>query len=122
MALWPTTAIIAGPDLKLLVTDALGEDVIKARLPRRPPHPRALVTFLEGVAMWSGEPLGVVISAADPRDEWFGSDAWHEAVWPSESPLVRLDFEIRQPRGRRRIQGVGDFRDVRRQLRLVWSR
>ena len=69
MARWPTTAIIAGPDLKLLVTDPLGEDLIKARLPRRPPHPRALVTLLEGVAMWSGEPLGVVISAADPRDD-----------------------------------------------------
>jgi hypothetical protein len=96
MALWPTTAIIAGPDLKLLVTNALGEDLIKARLPRRPPHPRALVTLLEGVALWSGEPLGVVISAADPRDDWFGSEAWHEAVWPNESPLVRLDFEIRQ--------------------------
>ena len=122
MALWPSTAFIAGPDLMLLVTVALGVVLIMARLPRRPPHPRALVTFLEGDAMWSGEPLGVEISAADPRDEWFGSDAWHEAVWPSESPLVRLDFEIRQPRGRRRIQGVGDFRDVRRQLRLVWSR
>jgi hypothetical protein len=122
MARWPTTAVISGSELKLLVTSATGEDLIKARLPRRPLHPRALVTMLEGVALWSGEPLAVVISAADPRDDWFGSEAWHEAVWPTESPLVRVDFEIAQQRGRRRIQGVGDFRDARRQLRLVWSR
>jgi hypothetical protein len=122
MALWPTTALITGPDLKLLVTNQAREDLIKARLPRRPAHPRALLTLLEGVALWSGEPLGVAISAVGPRDDWFGSEAWYEAVWPSDSPLVRLDFEIRQPRARRRIQGVGDFGDVRRQLRLVWSR
>lgn len=122
MARWPTTALITSSDLKLRVTNAMGEDLIKARLPRMPLHPRALVTMLEGVALWSGEPLGVVISATDPRDDWFGSEAWHEAVWPSESPLVQLDFEIRQRRARRRIRGVGDFRDVRHQLRLVWSR
>lgn len=122
MARWPTTAVISGSELKLLVTSATGEDLIKARLPRRPPHPRALVTMLEGVALWSGEPLSVVISALDPLDDAFGSDAWHEAVWPLESPLVRLEFEMSAPRRRRRIQGVGNFREARRQLRLVWSR
>jgi hypothetical protein len=122
MARWPTTAVISGSELKLLVTSATGEDLIKARLPRRPPHPRALVTMLEGVALWSGEPLGVVISATDPLDDQFGSDAWHDAVWPMESPLVRLEFDLSPSRRRRRIQGVGNFRDARRQLRLVWSR
>lgn len=122
MARWPTTAVISRSELKLLVTSATGEDLIKARLPRRPPHPRALVTMLEGVALWSGEPLAVVISATDPLDDEFGSDAWHDAVWPLESPLIRLDFETRYPRRPRRIQGVGDFREARRQLRLVWSR
>lgn len=122
MARWPTTAVISGSELKLLVTSGTGEDLIKARLPRRPPHPRALVTMLEGVALWSGEPLGVVISATDPLDSEFGSDAWHDAVWPVESALVRLDYEAGYSRRSQRIQGVGDFREVRRQLRLFRSR
>ena len=56
MALWPTTLRIGGKELKLLVTSPEGDDLLKARLPIRPPHPRALLTLLEGVALWSGEP------------------------------------------------------------------
>ena len=33
--------------MKLLVTDAHGEDLLKARMPERPDHPRALLTLLE---------------------------------------------------------------------------
>jgi hypothetical protein len=39
MAQWPTTIRIEAEDLKLLVTDAQGDDQIKARLPLRPRHP-----------------------------------------------------------------------------------
>ena len=77
MALWPTTARIAR-DLKLLVTSPEGDDLIKARLPIRPPHPRALLTMLEGIALYSGEPLCVVISAGEHRDAWVGSEQWCE--------------------------------------------
>jgi len=55
MALWPTMLRIGGKELKLLVTSPEGDDLLKARLPVRPPHPRALLTLLEGVALWSGE-------------------------------------------------------------------
>jgi hypothetical protein len=121
MATWPTTLRI-GKEMKLLVQSELGDDVIKARLPLRPPHPRALLTMLEGVALFSGQPLRVVISAGDGLDAWLGSEQWCEELWPAESPLVGFDFAIPPPRARRTLRGVGDFRDVRRQLRLVWSR
>ena len=58
MALWPTMLRI-GEELKLLVTSPEGDDLLKARLPVRPPHPRALLTLLEGMALWSGEPLSL---------------------------------------------------------------
>jgi hypothetical protein len=122
MAVWPTTLRIGARELKLLVTSPDGDDLMKARLPIRPPHPRAMLTLLEGVALWSGEPLYVVISAGEHRDAWLGSEEWCEDLWPAESPLVRFDFAIPPARVRRPIRGVGDFRDVRRQLRLVWSR
>lgn len=122
MAPWPTTLRIGHQDLKLLVTDPAGNDLIKARLPVRPPHPRALLTMLEGVALWSNQPVCAVISAGNHRDAWLGSEAWGDNLWPAESLLVHFDFAIPRARGRRRLHGVGDFRDVRQQLRLVWSK
>jgi hypothetical protein len=120
--LWPTTLRVSETELKLLVTSPEGDDLIKARLPIRPRHPRALLTLLEGVALWSGEPLYVAISAGAHRDAWVGSEHWPDELWPTESALVQFDFAIPPPRVRRALRGVGDFRDVRRQLRLVHSR
>src|SRR5438046_10655772 len=99
MAMWSTTVRL-GKDLKLLVTSPEGDDLIKARLPVRPPHPRALLTLLEGVALFSGEPLYAVISAGEDRDDWLGSEQWGEGLCPTESPPVRFDFAI-PPRSRR---------------------
>ena len=122
MAQWPTT-IRLDQDLRLLVTDPQGQDQIKARLPLRPKHPRALLTLLEGVALYSGEPLYVVISAGNRPDDWLGCETWGDDLWPAESPLVQFDFLTPRPSGpARALRGVGDFRAVRRQLRLVWSR
>jgi transposase len=122
MAVWPTTLRIEDEELKLLVTSPQGDDLLKARLPNRPPHPRALLTLLKGVALWSGEPLYAVISAGEDCDDWLGCEAWGEELWPAESALVHFDFAIPPPRARRTLRGVGDFRAVRRQLRLVWSK
>ncbi len=122
MAQWPTRIRIGAADLKLLVSDSQGDDQIKARLPLRPPHPRALLTLLEGVALWSGEPLVVVISADSHRDDGLGLETWIDDLWPAESPLVRFEVVLPRVGPRRTIGGVGDFRSVRRQLRLVWSR
>ena len=77
MALWSVTLRI-GNDLKLLVTSPEGDDVIKARLPLRPPHPRALLTMLEGVALFSGEPLCAVILAGNRQGDWRGCQEWCE--------------------------------------------
>jgi hypothetical protein len=122
MAQWPTTIRIEAEDVKLLVTSPQGDDQIKARLPRQPRHPRALLTLLEGVALWSGEPLYAVISAGEHRDDWLGCEVWGEELWPAESALVHFDFAVPPARARRTLSGIGDFRAVRRQLRLVWSK
>jgi hypothetical protein len=121
MAQWPTTIRIGAEDLKLLVTSPQG-DRIKARLPARPPHPRALLTLLEGIALFGGEPLYAVISAGKHRDDWLGCETWGPELWPTESPLVHFDFAVPPPRARRTLRGVGDFRDLRSQLALVRPR
>ena len=93
MSLWSTTLRI-GADMKLLVTSPEGDDLIKARLPLRPPHPRALLTMLEGIALFSGEPLCAVVSAGTHREDWLDSEQWCNDLWPVESPLIHFDFAL----------------------------
>ena len=121
MALWSVTLRL-GKDLRLLVTSPEGDDLIKARLPLRPLHPRALLTMLEGIALFSGEPIDVATSAGSHHDDWLDSEQWCDDLWPAESPLVHFDFALPTPRARRLLRGVGDFRDVRRPLRPVGAR
>lgn len=106
---WNVTIRIQQDRTMLLVTDWTG-DVLKARLTTCPAHPRALLTLLEGLALWSGQsPLCVAtsVAASAPRSAvmaLLGGD-----VWPAESPLVQMDFS-EPPARRRRIRGLGDFR------------
>lgn len=108
MSNWATTVRMSDT-IKLLITDEDGNDVLRARLPRRCAHPRALLTLLEGLALWSGEPLTAVISADDsvrhPTTDLFGGQ-----LWPAESALVQFDYHHRCQQ--LRLRGLGDFRDV----------
>ncbi|MCR4302311.1 MAG: hypothetical protein NUV51_11925 [Sulfuricaulis sp.] len=92
----------------MVVMDRDGSDVLKARLTPRPQHPRALLTLLEGLSLWSGEILPVVVSAEDP----YQGGLFGDELWPAESQLVR--FRIASPARRKvRLDGLGDFRAVR---------
>jgi hypothetical protein len=107
----PVLQVIRGQML-LLVTSETG-DVLKARLPLSPSHPRALLTLLEGLALWSGEPLTVAVSAAESSPDWLGSGLFGDEFFPGESQLVRfhvgrLDCRVQ------RLRGVADFRHLRR--------
>jgi hypothetical protein len=94
--------------------------VLKARLPEAPPHPRALETLSEGVALWYGRPLYAALGVA-AEDAWCASPRWHATVdGLTRTPLVTIDLVIgrpRPPRDRDGLGGLGDFADVR-QLRL----
>ena len=54
-----TTLLLSGPD----------GDLLKARLDTRPCHPRALLTLLEGLSLWSGEPLCVALTVLQRRPD-----------------------------------------------------
>jgi hypothetical protein len=102
---------ICEPDLQLLMVDSQG-DRLKARLPLQSQHPRALVTVLEGLAMWQGGTLDVVqyVDAKAPDYiDWAFSNA---DLRGHRSPLV--DFSTRMyGSARSRLRGVGDFRQLR---------
>ena len=83
---WETKLEIAPKSVQLMVTDQ-GRLVLEARLWAPPNHPRALPFILEGLALWQGERLCVVISAERAVHPTLGlGDDGDE--WPPENPLV----------------------------------
>jgi hypothetical protein len=108
---WKPILRVSQGQALLLVTSEF-DDVLKARLPLTPHHPRALLTLLEGLSLWSGHPLTVAVSAADHL-EWIGSGLFGNDFIPAESQLVQFRVVHRGCRGQR-LGGVGDFRSLRR--------
>lgn len=112
MQTWTGQLKVTEREVRLLVVDEARRDLLKAALPLGPGHPRALLTLLEGVALYGGHPLCVAIVADDRCPSFLGADLFGNDLWPVESPLVR--FEV-AARGRpKRLRGLGDFRELRR--------
>ena len=112
---WTGAVRVTPREVKVLVVDPEEGDLLKARLPAVTQHPRALLTLLEGLALWRCQPLRVVVSATsagDGRPCWSGSGLFGDELWPGESQLVRYEVEDRALR-RRVIVGLGDFRTLR---------
>jgi|694.fasta_scaffold130606_1 hypothetical protein len=110
---WMTMVEPGRQAVRLLVTDRDRNELLKARLPAFPQHPRALLTLLEGLALWVGEPLTAVVSAGPSLDLRCGQALFADGLLPIDSALVRFDVVTPAPRRRRTIAGVGDFRSLR---------
>jgi hypothetical protein len=92
------------------------DDVLKAvlRTPSSKPHPRALPTLLEAMALWHQAPVHAVLCAREEEswcrlglldDMWLSIDTAHYTI--EQRPRDR-DRERRQ-----RITGFGNFDDLR---------
>jgi len=99
-----------GREVKLLVTDEMGDEVVRARLPFLPDHPRALLTLLEGLALWCGSPLTAAVSVARSARYSCDRELFGGAFGPADSALVRF-FVVERHRPRR-LRGMGDFREL----------
>lgn len=99
-----------------LLLSAPEGDLLKARLDTQPCHPRALLTLLEGLSLWSGEPLSVALTVDERCHGLLPSTLFGDELWPGESALVR--FEVApHVRRRARLAGLGDFSKERRGAR-----
>ncbi|MFC1642196.1 hypothetical protein ACFL5O_05830 [Myxococcota bacterium] len=56
---WQCTLHVAQHQATLLVTNA-PHDLLKAQLDSHPSHPRALLTLLENLSLWQGEPQALL--------------------------------------------------------------
>lgn len=114
MRTWKCALRATQHDVKLLVSSAERGDLLKARLDPRPCHPRALLTTLEGLSLWSGYPLSVALYVDERSPHWHGSMLFGDELWPAESQLVR--FEVAHRVRRQRLRGLGDFRPLREDM------
>ncbi len=107
----PRLVIKPWPEVtRLLMTDYENE-VLRAVLPRAPAHPRAAPTLCEGLALWLGRPLSVVLCAADP-DASSALGLCDGFGFGTET--VHYEVDVVDPA--RRPRGLGPFRDLRQLL------
>ena len=99
--------------VRLLVTDEENHEILQARLPLRPTHPRSATTLLEGLALWAGHPLTVALGAGGRSAPTFGAWVFGPDGWPEEAALLRFEALADHLPRRRTLTGVGDFRQLR---------
>jgi hypothetical protein len=114
MTIRPTVILKTSPRSTRILVRVHDDEVLKAVLltPSGPPHPRALPTLLEAVALWHQTPVHAVLCAQEEAswcrlglldDLWLAIDTVHYTV-----ELRRCDHERHQ-----RIAGLGSFDDLR---------
>jgi len=116
-----TVAIIpSAARTRVLLTEG-PDELLRAVLPSpsQLQHERAVISFLESLALWVNAKLHVVLSV-DAREAGCCLGLTDELGVGVRS--LFFDVEVRDRRARRRrgqrIRGIGDFADLR-QLRLV---
>lgn len=117
------TIVPRAGETRILVTEGR-DDILMARLaPVTAAHHRwACPMLLEALALWQGRPLRVVLSAES--EDYLCSLGLSDGLGLGVSAL-HYDVDIVDPRAERRgrrLRGIGDFREARRQLHLVYSR
>jgi hypothetical protein len=110
-----TVTIAPTRDRVRILATTPGRDVLQAVLPPiQTAHRRAATTLLEGLSLWHGSPLSVVLSAESPDGSLatglldaldFGEQTLFYGV-----TLAVDDHDHRRPR----LRGLGEFADLRR--------
>jgi hypothetical protein len=104
-----------GSEVRMMLTAPAASTVMKARMPNPPAHSRAVISFLEAIALWYGRPLRAVIDAAseDVRQ--------HPARWATllgDAPELAVGVEWaavpRVSKKDRYLAPMGDFARARR--------
>ena len=117
------TIVPCSSETRILMTEG-PDDVLMARLaPVTAAHHRwAAPMLLQALSTWQGRPVRVVISA-DAEDYLYSLGLSDGLGLGDHSLHYVVDVvEPRAERRGRRLRGLGDFRDARRQLHLVWPR
>lgn len=95
-----------------------GETLLKARLAPRPTSPRAVSALLEGLALWQGAPIRAALCVEPGADTCVTSSFLESVADYGQAPLYEISVVDagRRRRRRDRLDGMGDFRDLRQLL------
>ena len=114
MTIRPTAILRTSPCSTRVLVRVGPHEVLKAVLPSSAtqPHPRALPTLLEAMALWHQAPVHAVLSA-DEEESWFRLGLVDP--FGAGQDTVHYTVELRRrERGRRlRVTGLGSFDDLR---------
>jgi hypothetical protein len=104
-------------ETRLMLTAPSHGTVLKARLPATPSHPRAVMTFLESIALWYGAPLRAVVDA-DASDVRRHPERWAMLLGDAAASAVHIEW-VAVPASRRKDRFLAPMGDVARARRLV---
>jgi hypothetical protein len=110
----PTAILRTSPRSTRVLVRLGGDEVLKAAFspPSSPPHPRALPTLLEALALWHQAPVHVVLSAAD-AESWCRLGLVDPLCLGADTVHYTVEFRAPESGRRQRIAGLGDFTDLR---------
>lgn len=123
-----TTIVRLSPETtrtRLLMTQG-PNDLCRASLPAMVSmHPRAMTTLLEGLSLIVGERLAVVLCVDESSSSSHAPGLLDELGYGEGSVFYDVAVAVRETRRerarRQRLEGMGDFRDLR-QLDWGWTR
>lgn len=106
-------------ETRLLLADPLGDMLIAKLGPLSQVQPDSVRLLLEALALWHRSPLRVVVSAEhEPQLVSTGlTDGFGFGVDTLHYRVEVIHREHRRKRGRGRLRGLGDFSQLRRDLR-----
>jgi hypothetical protein len=108
----------APSELRLSLSRASCGTVLRARFPLIPRQPQALVSFMEAISCWFGEPLTAVLDA-ESEDVRLRPDFWAVTLGAVDLPHVRVEWVSLPSRAQCRDRFLGGVASGHRAGRLI---
>jgi hypothetical protein len=113
MTIRPTVFLKTSPHATKVLVRLDDDEVLKAvLLMPRTPHPRALPTLLEAMALWYQTPVHAVLCATDEAS-WCRLGLLDELCLSADTVHYTVELRQRERERRQRITGLGSFDDLR---------
>jgi hypothetical protein len=113
MTIRPTVFLKTSPHATKVLVRLDDDEVLKAvLLMPRTPHPRALPTLLEAMALWYQTPVHAVLCATDEAS-WCRLDLLDDLCLSADTVHYTVELRQRERERRQRIAGLGSFDDLR---------
>jgi len=113
MPIRPIAVLKTSPRSTKILVRVDDDEVLKAvLLTPTTPHPRALPTLLEAMALWYQAPVHAVLSATDEAS-WCRLGLLDELCLSADTVHYTVELRQRDRERRQRIAGLGSFEDLR---------